>query len=111
MSQAHEKDIAKWFGGSVSPGSGNQWHSPGDGRTSRWQRLVSWAWDCKATRANSISITREMLDKITDQAQGEWPMVPIRFYGDDRLTVFEDWTVVRIDDLLEMRALAEGTEE
>lgn len=102
MGDKHEKTLAEAFGARVSPGSGNQWHKPADGRQNRYEVPFAFAWDGKSTRAKSISVTREMLDKIVEQAHGERPMIGLRFYGDDRLRQHEDWVVLRLDDLVEM---------
>lgn len=95
MSNKHEEDLAEAFQGRVMPGSGNQYNNPMDVRND------IWAIDGKSTRNKSISVTREMLDKAKEQAQGQRPMVALRFYDDDRLKQSEDWVLVRLDDLLE----------
>jgi hypothetical protein len=43
-----------------------------------------------------------MLAKAEEQAHGERPMIAVRFYDDDRLRRFTDWSLVREDDLLEL---------
>jgi hypothetical protein len=48
-----------------------------------------------------------MLDKAKEQADGERPMIALRFYDDDRLRGYEDWFIVRADDFLELRDYAE----
>lgn len=115
MSDAHEAFLAAFFGGRQTRGSGNQWANPADGRMDRRVHPIAWAWDGKSTRARSITIKRDDLDKITDQALAERPMLAVRFYDDDRLRNFEDWALVKVDDLAEllmtvdvMRATARG---
>lgn len=107
MSDKHEDDIAFWFGGRKTRGSGNQWRDPSDGRQNRRVRRFSFAWDGKSTRAKTITIKREDLDKLKEQAVFDRPMMPIRFYDDDRLRSFEDWVLVRVDDLIELTEAAE----
>lgn len=96
MSDKHEEDLAVAFDGRVMPGSGNQFGNRMDVRN----RV--WAIDGKSTLAKSMSVTKAMLDKAREQAQGLRPMIAIRFYGDERLKTFEDWSLVRQDDLVEI---------
>ena len=109
MGDAHEEFIAEAFDGRQARGSGNQWRDPADGRSQR-EAVLHFAWDCKSTRAKSISIKREDLAKILDQSHGDRPMLPIRFYDDDRLRGFEDWVLLRVDDVQEMLQTIETTE-
>lgn len=103
MSDLHEADLSEWFGGrGPTPGSGNQFNRPMDGRVSRYNERYAFAWDGKSTRGESIGVSRSILAKIVDQAGGERPMLPLRFYSDDRLRLYEDWVVLRIHDLLEI---------
>ena len=102
MSDRHEADLAEAFGGRVTPGSGNGFANQMDVRQSRYDSEVAFAIDGKSTRAKSISVTREMLDKAREQAHGERPAIALRFYDNDRLTEYEDWVLVQADDLLEL---------
>jgi hypothetical protein len=106
MSEKHEEFIAEAFGGRKSRGSGSQWRDPADGRMDRRGDIICFAWDCKSTRHASITIKRVDLDKVTEQAHGDRPMLPLRFYDDDRLRGFEDWALVKVDDLGELIELA-----
>jgi hypothetical protein len=108
MGDVHETWLAKVFAGRKSRGSGSQWRDPMDGRRSRYKSKFAWAWDGKSTRANSLSVSREMLKKAVEQAGGERPMIAIRFYNDDRLTSFDDWILVKADDFLELDEAANG---
>ena len=101
MSDTHEEHMVEVYGGRMTPGSGNQWNRPTDGRTSHYDDEMAFARDGKSTRARSISIKREDLDKLVVQCQPERPMLPIRFYDDDRLRGFEDWVLFREEDTLE----------
>lgn len=107
MGDAHEQHLVEVFGGRQTRGSGNQANNPMDGRQNRYEQGCAFAWDGKSTRGKSLSISREMLDKAKEQAHGERPMISVRFYDDDRLRHFEDWHLVREDDLLELMEMAE----
>lgn len=107
MGEAHETWLVRHLGGRKTPGSGNQFRNPMDGRHNRYTSRFAFAWDGKSTRGESISISRAMLKKAKEQADGERPMVALRFYDDDRLRGYEDWFVIRADDFFELRDYAE----
>lgn len=107
MGDKHEEHAAEVYGGRMTPGSGNQWNRPTDGRISRYEHTMAFARDCKSTRARSMTIKRDDLDKLQEQAQPERPMMPIRFYDDDRLRSYEDWLLLTEDDGLELMARSE----
>ena len=107
MGDTHEAWLIEQFGGRQSPGSGNQWRNPMDGRHNRYEQEFAWAWDGKSTRSKSVSVTRAMLDKAVEQADGERPMIALRFYDDDRLRSHEDWIVIRASDFIELQEKAE----
>jgi hypothetical protein len=102
MGDRHEADAAKWFSGRRARGSGNQFNNPADGRQSRYRNLFAFAWDCKSTRGASLSVSRKGWAKLRDQAGGERPMMPLRFYDTDTLQVGLDLAVVDMDDLREL---------
>lgn len=102
MSQRHEKDIVKALGGRKNPGSGNQWKNQLDGRHDHHDPFA-FAWDCKATLGASIAVSRTMWAKVAEQAAGERPMVPLRFYDTADLDVGLDLVVVTLADFTEMR--------
>lgn len=102
MSDAHEEHLVEVLGGRRTPGSGNQAANPMDVRGNRYEDEMAFAVDGKSTRAKSISVTREMLDKAVEQAHGERPAIALRYYDDDRLRGHEDWVVIREDDFLEL---------
>lgn len=102
MSQIHEADIAEAMGGGVNRGSGNQWRAQMDGRVSRMHRMFAFAWDCKATLLKSVAVSRKMWEKAVEQAQGERPAVPIRFYDDESLKTYQDLIVLKFADFSEM---------
>ena len=100
LSVKHEEDVHEWLGGHLARSSGNQFADQADGRRSRYRSAFGFAWDCKAAMpgTKSVSITREMLDKIQAQAHGERPMVPLRFYDSERGHVEHDWVALKMDD-------------
>lgn len=115
MGDAHEDHLHKALGGRKTKGSGNQWQNPADGRTSRYEEEYALAWDGKSTYAKSMSITREMLRKIREQALPEAPMIGVRFYdpdaGTSRLEVAEDWALVPLDYLVALREQIRSLED
>lgn len=107
MSRLHEIFLAKVLGGRKSRGSGNQWHDAADGRNNHLIEEFAFAWDGKATLGKSISITREMWEKIKEQAGGERPMLALRFYGNERCDEIDaDLAVVSMDDFTEILSRA-----
>ena len=110
LSKRHEEDWADWLGCERNRGSGNQWNRQADGRLSSVGRRFGWAFDCKAAMAltKSIGVTRAMLAKIVEQAHGERPLLPLRFYASDHGAIAEDWVLVRAIDFLELLEVANG---
>lgn len=104
MGDRHEADLAAWLHGRRTKASGSQWADQMDGRHSRYAQTFAFAWDGKSTLAKSVGVSRAMLAKAVEQAHGERPMVALRFYDDERLRTYDDWAVVRMDDLREMLA-------
>lgn len=106
LANLHEEFIASVLRGRKTKASGSQWNDPGDGRHNRHNHLTPFAfgWDCKCAMpgTKSISITRDMLDKIIEQAGGERPMIPLRFYATERGAVQYDWLAMPVSDLVEM---------
>lgn len=108
MAEKHEGHVAKLLGGHRSKASGSQWTDQADGRTDHTEQEFAFAWDCKSTLAKSHTITTEMLDKLEEQAQGERPMMPLRWYADDSLREWRDWVLILLDDAAEMIHEAEN---
>lgn len=104
MSDAHEDWLVDLFGGRKTKGSGNQWHNQCDGRTSSREVYYAFAWDGKATFAASVGVTRKMWDKAREQALPEQPLLPLRFYDNERLEVGLDLVVVEAALLAELIA-------
>lgn len=108
LSRQHEADVHALLGGHASRSSGNQWHDPADGRHDRYEREFAFAWDCKCVLPDtkSLTIARADLTKITMQAHGARPMLPIRFWSSMK-TIEHDWVALRLHDLAELLERAE----
>lgn len=102
MGDAHEERMAEALGGRKTKGSGNQWHNQADGRHSHYEDEVAFAWDGKSTRGKSLSVKLDDLDKIEEQSHGERPAMGYCFYGNDRLTEYRDFMLIRLEDLAEL---------
>ena len=103
MGDQHEAWLVANLGGRRTKASGSQFNNPMDGRHNRYMSNYAFAWDGKSTMANSMSIPRTMLDKAKIQADGERPMIAMRFYDDERLKSWEDWALIKMDDFIEMK--------
>ena len=111
MSDKHEQFLASLFDATRSRGSGNQWYQPMDGRTSRRTMEFAFAFDGKATLADSIVVSRKMWQKAIEQSLGERPMLGLRFYESEGLSVGLDLAVVNAYDLSELIDKANGSSE
>lgn len=102
MADAHEEHIVDLIGGRIPRGSGNQWRDPLDGKHDSGDSF-GFAWDAKSTRKASYSVSKKLWDKITEQADGLRPALPIRFYEDSpKLKAEIDLVVITLDDFAEM---------
>jgi hypothetical protein len=103
ISQDHESDVVRRLGARRTRGSGNQFNNPMDGRNSQYAQSFAFAFDCKATRSASVTVTQVMWDKAIEQAHHERPMLALRQYLDDRAKrVGFDLVVISLADLEEM---------
>jgi hypothetical protein len=102
MAEAHEKFLAELNGGVKSRGSGSQWHDKADGRSDHLDVPFAFCWDGKATLGESVSVTRKMWDKITEEAHGERPQLGLRFYDSERLDVGIDLITILAADYGEL---------
>ena len=102
LSDAHEDWLVSLFGGRKTKGSGNQWHNQMDGRVSSREAAYAFAWDGKSTLGKSVSVTREMWTKAVEQASPERPMLPLRWYSNERLEVGLDLVVMHAFDAAEI---------
>lgn len=94
MGERHELYLAEVFGGAKTRASGSKWFDQGDVRNNHDQPFA-FCVDGKSTLGKSIAVTRDMIKKIRDQAQGEAPALGLRFYGNANLDqVDEDWVAV-----------------
>lgn len=107
MSERHEAHLAEVLGGRMTRGSGSTWHDKADGKHRLDSgRTYTFAWDGKSTLGRSVGVTVEMWEKIVEDADPHIPMIPLRWYGDTRLTR------VRLDlAVLELGTLAELLED
>lgn len=104
MSLRHEEHLVETLGGRMTRGSGNQWRDQTDGKHDD-DEFYQFAWDGKATLAASTSVSLSIWRKLVEQAEHRLPMLPLRFYADERLTrVHEDLVVVRLEDLADILA-------
>lgn len=103
MSRAHEEHVAEVLGARLTRNSGAVWSDQSDFHQIDRDARFRVAGDGKATLSKSISITREMWKKTKEQARGLEPIMPLRFYVDDRLTKVEaDLVVVDLDFFAEI---------
>jgi hypothetical protein len=107
MSILHEEYLAGLTGGRRTAASGSQWRDQGDTRDNHLAAEPAFCLDGKSTRGDSIAVTRIMLDKIREQAQGERPGIGLRWYDNDRLSeIGYDLVAVWADDFAELLQLA-----
>lgn len=104
MSDSHEKFLATLIDGIRMPGSGNQWARPTDARNKRYDTEFAFAVDGKSTLGKSIGVSQEMWTKVVEQADGERPMLALRWFSDYRLTVAQDLIVIDASDFAEILA-------
>ena len=102
MSDAHEDWLVALLGGRKTKGSGNQWHNQMDGRVSSREAAYAFAWDGKSTLGKSVGVSLDMWDKAVEQALPERPMLPLRWYSNERLDVRLDLVVMNAYDAAEM---------
>lgn len=102
MSDAHEKAVCEALGARRCAGSGNQPANPMDGRQNRYTSPVAFAFDGKSTFGATVSVTLPMWDKAVDQAQGERPMIAMRWYATRRLGVRLDLVAITLEDMSEL---------
>jgi hypothetical protein len=117
MSDRHENDLVALLGGERTRNSGAVWSDQGDGHQTGLDQYWRFGWDGKSTLGKSIGVTRDMLAKLREQCRGLEPMLPLRWYANDRLTmVDEDWIAVESETFAQIlddanayrRALDEG---
>lgn len=105
MSDRHEDDLVAVLGGERTRNSGAVWSDQGDVHQTGMEGYYRFGMDGKSTLGKSISISREMLEKLREQSRGLEPALPLRWYRDDRLTmVDEDWIAIELDTFAQMQA-------
>ena len=98
MSSRHEEDLVDLLGGQRTRNSGAVWSDQADGHQTGMDQFWKFTWDGKSTLGKSVSVTRDMLAKLREQARGLEPMLPMRWYANDRLTeVSEDWIAIEAE--------------
>lgn len=103
MSDRHEEDLLALLGGSGTRNSGAVWSDQSDGHQTGLDQHWRFAWDGKSTLGKSIGVTRDMLTKLREQCRGLEPLLPLRWYANDRLTmVDEDWILVEAETFAEV---------
>jgi hypothetical protein len=101
MGELHELHTAELLGGYKTKGSGSS-TDKADG-AHHHDDLFAFRWDGKSTKGKSITITLDMLDKLFEQAGGERPALPLRWYGNEALTkVLYDLIAIKDVDLSEL---------
>lgn len=104
MSIRHETDLAETLDGTRTKNSGAVWNDQSDGHQLASEGHWRFAWDGKSTLGKSIGITRDMLTKLREQCRGLEPLLPLRWYRDDRLTeVDEDWVALELETFAQMQ--------
>ena len=85
-SRKQELETSKRYGGKRQPGSGNQWHSPGDVKTSRF--LIS----NKRTDAQSFRLTlKDWAQTISDGFEEDrHPAMEIEMSGEKLFVITEE---------------------
>lgn len=85
-----ERDLANTIGGKQQKGSGSQLHAKGDVRKKGVFRV-----ECKSTTAQSFSMKREILDKISSECLGmERPALDVLFLNDKTLREEDRWVAI-----------------
>src|SRR5690348_13915581 len=103
MGERHEKDVAEALGMVTTPGSGNG-KDKGDAHHHH-DTPFAFRMDAKSTKGKQIAVTLAMLEKLREQAGGERPALPLRWYANEALTkVAEDWIAVTLMDFSELVA-------
>lgn len=105
MSDRHEAHLVNVLGGRLTKASGSS-NDKGDGVHVKGEETYCFAWDGKSTRAASMSVKVGDFDKIVEQRPGYRPMIPIRFYRDDRLTAMLDLAILDLNDVAELIEMA-----
>jgi hypothetical protein len=114
MGELHEEYLAELNGGRKTRSSGNQWADQGDGYNHH-DDPFAFNWDGKSTKGKQIAVTLGMIQTQIENAQGERPMLGLRWYGtEDLREVTADWIAVQASDwgeVLETAREAAGLRE
>lgn len=101
MSDGHELWIKELIQGSLTKGSGNQWHAQLDAKNGTRDVPFPIGAEAKATLGKSLSITRDLWRKLREQCFGEIPTWWGRFYRDETLRTSDlDLVALEADDFI-----------
>jgi hypothetical protein len=89
MSDSHEMWVKDQIQGGLTKGSGSQWHAQLDAKNGTRDIPFPIGAEAKATLGKSLSITRDLWDKIREQCFGEIPTWWGRFYRDENLHIVD----------------------
>ena len=106
-----EHHVQEVLGLSSTPGSGNQFHSPGDAVDTGRDSVFPLIADCKATERLSYSLTAKFWRQWERKAaeEGKRFIAPIRIDTNVREPV--DVVVIGLDDLAELLEMARAGED
>lgn len=98
-----EHEVQELLGLRSTPGSGNQWHDPSDGR-SRPEDLYKLMVDCKHTESRLYQLNSRTLLGWLRKATGMGYhfAMPIRLSGMEGTDREKDWVVLHLDDYAEL---------
>jgi hypothetical protein len=106
MSDRHEAHLASVLQGRKTRNSGATFKDQGDGKQEYRSQEYVFCWDGKATEGKGITVTREMVEKIIEQAHWAQPMIALRWYRNARLTESIDWVAIELDTFAQMQSEA-----
>lgn len=102
MSDRHEGAVAEALGGRLTRGSGCTAQDATD-VVNKPEDEFTWAADGKSTLSQSISLNVTDWKKLAEQSDGRMPLMPLRTYGDGRLSYSTmDVVAVGLDDMAEL---------
>ena len=112
----HEREVADWLGLTTTPGSGNQFHAPGDAVDNA--RLLDSPYalmvDCKQTAKKSYSMTSAFLRQAhrTAAERGKRFVLALRFSTESPIPAYadQDYVVVALHDFIEILEAARGAD-
>jgi hypothetical protein len=111
MGERHVRHVAEVLGAHTTKASGATATDKADG-AHHHDLPFAFRFDGKSTKGQQIAVTLAMVEKICEQAGGERPALPLRWYGNGMLTqVLADWIAVQLVDFAEVLASARAWAE